>query len=205
MSKTLLLSLALVFAAFAGKALFNEAPLPSDEPAYALPAQHATAVLMQDPEFIGVDRCKICHRKEEDGEQFRIWEEGPHSKGFTVLATDEAKTIAAERGIDNPQTSDECLRCHVTAYNAPPEQLGSKYKVEDGVGCESCHGAGGDYYKKSTMEAITAGEIAPEEVGLNVPTEETCVQCHNDESPTFKGFDFEEYQAQIAHPIPESE
>ena len=29
-----------------------------------------------------------------------------------------------------------------------------------------------------------------------------CTQCHNDESPTFAGFDFEERKEEIVHPIP---
>jgi len=41
--------------------------------------------------------------------------------------------------------------------------------------------------------------------GLVVPTEETCTACHNDTSPTCKGFDFAEYSAKIAHPIPATE
>ena len=72
------------------------------------------------------------------------------------------------------------------------------------VGCESCHGAGGNYYKKSTMKSITSGEIDGATVGLVKPTEETCVSCHNEESPTFKGFDFTEYSEKISHPIPDA-
>ena len=41
--------------------------------------------------------------------------------------------------------------------------------------------------------------------GLVIPTEETCTVCHNDGSPTFKGFDFAEYSAKIAHPNPAAE
>ncbi|MBT8401351.1 MAG: cytochrome c family protein [Rhodothermia bacterium] len=163
-----------------------------------------TAVLVvEDVEFTGAAKCKTCHRKPESGEQYPKWEEGPHSKAFMTLASDEAKAIAAERGIDNPQESAECLQCHVTAYDAPAELLGAKYSVEEGVGCESCHGAGGNYYKKSTMKSITAGEIEGSSVGLVTPSEATCTGCHNENSPTFKGFDFEEYSAKIAHPIPE--
>jgi hypothetical protein len=38
-----------------------------------------------------------------------------------------------------------------------------------------------------------------------MPTAETCHGCHNEESPTFKDFNFEERVAQIAHPYPESD
>jgi len=153
--------------------------------------------------FIGVARCKTCHRKPEVGEQFRIWEESAHSKAYQTLASEEAKAIGAKKGIENPQTADECLKCHVTGHGVAAEFLGPKYDIADGVGCESCHGPGGDYYKKATMEAAYKGEIKPESVGLVIPTEETCTGCHNEESPTFKSFNFEEMAKKIAHPIPE--
>lgn len=196
MNKTLFSFIALVPLVFAGTILTIEAPPPGEDHPYTF---------IEDREFRGVDGCKTCHRKPEQGEQFRIWEESPHSKAYDVLAGDEAKAIAAERGIDTPQESGECLKCHVTAYGVDESLLGSKYKITDGVGCESCHGAGGDYYKKSTMEGISAGEIDPASVGLIHPTEEVCVTCHNDESPTFEGFNFEEAKEKIAHPVPPKE
>jgi hypothetical protein len=38
--------------------------------------------------------------------------------------------------------------------------------------------------------------------GLVIPDEQVCIKCHNEESPDFKGFDFDEYFAKIAHPDP---
>jgi len=153
--------------------------------------------------FIGVARCKTCHRKPESGGQFGIWEASAHSKAYATLASEEAKAIGAKKGIDNPQTSDECLKCHVTGHGVAAELLGPKYDIADGVGCESCHGAGGDYYKKATMVGLYKGEIEPASVGLVMPTAETCTGCHNEGSPTFDGFDFDEMVKKIAHPIPE--
>ncbi len=195
MSKLLVLSIALVTLAFSGKAYFAEAPEGEHSSSHAF---------LQQREFIGVDKCKTCHRKAEDGEQYRLWQEGPHAKAYTVLATAKAKEYGAARGIDNPQTSGECLQCHVTAYGVDAKYLGEKYTVEDGVGCESCHGAGGDYYKKSTMEGITKGTISAESVGLIQPSEQLCRGCHNEKSPGFKGFNFEEAKKKIAHPIPKA-
>jgi len=153
--------------------------------------------------FIGVARCKTCHRKPASGEQFRIWEESAHSKAYVTLASAEAKEIGAKKGIENPQTADACLKCHATGSGVAAEFLGPKHDIADGVGCESCHGAGQDYYKKSTMVLIYKGELDPVSVGLVVPTEATCKGCHNEESPTFKGFNFEESWKKIAHPTPE--
>lgn len=200
-SFTLLAPVLIVVAGFAIVAASHQHPVTEVGADLLGNVEPVTAV--QESQFIGASRCRTCHRKEEAGAQYPKWEESAHAQAYMTLASDEAKAIAAEKGIENPQASGECLQCHVTAYGVPAERLGEKYSMEEGVGCESCHGAGGDYYKKSTMESITSGEIEGSSVGLVTPDSETCVQCHNEKSPTFEGFNFEEYAAKIAHPIPE--
>jgi hypothetical protein len=152
--------------------------------------------------FTGAAKCKTCHKSVEQGEQYRLWTESAHAKAYEVLASDEAKAVAKERGIANPQEAAECLRCHVTGQGIAAEFLGPKYTVTEGVSCESCHGAGGDYDPKKTMEGITAGTIDGATVGLAMPTEATCTGCHNKESPSFKGFDFKTASEKIKHPLP---
>jgi len=152
--------------------------------------------------FVGADGCKLCHKSAKSGNQYGIWLEGPHAQAYEVLGSDAAKAIAAEKGLEgSPQELDECLRCHVTAHGVDPARLEKKYRPTDGVGCESCHGPGDGYKGKSTMESRELSVAA----GLIIPTAETCTTCHNEESPTFKGFDFDEYFAKIAHPTPAKE
>lgn len=153
--------------------------------------------------YIGATKCKTCHKKPEVGEQFPLWEKSQHAQAYDTLASDEAKEIAKAKGIDNPQEADACLKCHVTGHGVKAELLGTKYDKTQGVTCESCHGPGGDYYKKKTMVAIMSGEIDGATVGLMMPDEKTCTKCHNDESPTFESFDFKEMSKKIAHPMPE--
>ena len=38
--------------------------------------------------------------------------------------------------------------------------------------------------------------------GLLIPDEATCLECHNEQSPTYREFDFEKRWAEIAHPYP---
>lgn len=159
----------------------------------------------QAREFVGAGKCKTCHKSEKQGKQYPIWQESKHAKAYETLASDEAKAIAAEKGIDNPQAAGECLKCHIDAYGVDASLLGKKYAKEEGVSCESCHGAGGDYWKKATMTAITAGELDGATVGLIKPTEKTCKKCHNEESPSYKPFNYEEMYAKIAHPVPAAE
>lgn len=153
-------------------------------------------------QYIGSEKCKLCHKTEAQGQQYVLWSQSEHAKAYTMLAGEEAKAVAKKLGIEDPQKSDKCLKCHVTAFGVAAELLGPKYTKEEGVGCEACHGAGGDYNKKATMEGITRGEIAAASVGLVIPSEKVCVGCHNQESPTFKAFKYDEMAKKIAHPLP---
>lgn len=149
-------------------------------------------------QYVGASKCKVCHKSEAKGDQYGKWEASKHSKAFADLASEQALTIAKEKGIDNPQTSDQCLVCHVTAFSAPADEKADSYDQAEGVGCESCHGPGSDYKKMTVMKDRDAAMAA----GLVMPTEETCVGCHNEKSPTFKSFDFAEAVKVIAHPYP---
>jgi len=170
--------------------------------AVAFVASMAAPAFADDNSYIGVGGCKMCHKKEATGDQFGQWSESAHAGAYATLGTDAAKETAAKAGVEgNPQEAAECLKCHVTAAGVDAAMLGKKYAVEDGVGCESCHGPGSGYKSTKVMkdhDAAVAG-------GLVIPTVETCTGCHNDESPTFKGFDVDEYVAMGAHPIPSSE
>ena len=158
----------------------------------------------EKPQYIGVDGCAKCHKRKSTGNQLGKWQEAKHSKAYATLATPEAKKIAAEKGIADPQKDGKCLKCHVTAHGvdaaliaAPAE--GKKGLVqEDGVGCESCHGPGSLYKPRKVMKDREASIAA----GMTVPDEKTCEKCHNKESPTFKEFKFEEMWEKIKHPNP---
>ncbi len=131
--------------------------------------------------YVGVDLCKICHKKKELGDQYDVWANTAHSKAFYILGTPEAREIAANLGINDPQQSGTCLRCHSTCHVLTEEEVATDLRHEDGVQCESCHGAGEDYSYKKVMKNIEQAEIN----GLIMPTEDTCRRCHNPESPTW--------------------
>lgn len=153
-------------------------------------------------QYVGVKKCSMCHKSEAKGNQFGKWQESAHSKAFEVLATDKALAIGKEKGLKTaPQEAPECLKCHVTGYGKPAETFAATFAKEDGVGCESCHGPGSDYMSMKVMKDVEAAKAA----GLILPDEKTCTGCHNEESPTFKGFDFKKSAAVIAHPYPKKE
>ena len=178
----------------------------------ALPARADDDSKTRESEFIGANKCKTCHRKQAIGDQYGIWAKSKHAGAFKTLAGDKAAEWAAEAGVEDPQTDERCVRCHVTAYGVPESRLARTFDPKLGVQCEACHGAGSGYRKKKIMAdrelAISKGLISP-------PKEEGCRDCHNDKSPAWKpdrytlsdgtkvGFDFEQAKKAIEHPVPE--
>lgn len=150
--------------------------------------------------YVGTKTCGICHKKDETGNQLAKWQAGPHAKAFETLATDKAKEVGKKLGIDDPQKSGKCLKCHSTAYNFTEAVATEKIKVEDGVTCESCHGPGKKYMAKATME----DRAKAIEAGLVHPATESCKLCHNADNPTAKPFDEKAAVEKIAHPNPKA-
>ncbi len=169
-----------------------------------------SAVERDASNYVGVKTCGICHKKDESGNQLAVWQASPHAKAFELLSTPEAKAVGAKVGVDNPQTSGKCLKCHSTAYNFTESVATEKIKPEDGVVCESCHGPGKKFMTKSTMEDHAKAVAA----GLVYPASQSCTLCHNDQNPAWKadryttkdgkkvGFDYEQAFEKIKHPDP---
>lgn len=156
-----------------------------------------SALMAQNFKYIGAPKCKMCHMKPAKGEQYNIWLKGPHANAMKTLASEESKKIAAEKGIADPTTDPACIKCHSTVGHID-KGLVAGIKITEGVSCESCHGPGSMYKGASVMKNR---EMAMKK-GLILPTEEVCKMCHNEESPTYKPFNYEEKVAMIAHPDP---
>lgn len=138
----------------------------------------------QDWQYIGAAKCKMCHNKSTTGAQYKQW-----------LGTKHAKAMESLKGDEKEDPS--CLKCHSTAGHAEPGLIRT-LKVDEGVSCETCHGPGSGYKSNSVMKSREKS-IAK---GLIIPDEALCKTCHNEESPHYKGFNYEEYLEQIAHPNP---
>jgi len=148
--------------------------------------------------LIGTSKCNVCHKSEKRGNQAAVWEASAHAKAYETLASDASMAIAKEMGIEDPQAAAECLVCHTTQGFLGEVELDpkGKYAVEEGVGCEACHGAGSEYKSNKVMQDPELSKAA----GLITPDEEQCLKCHNEKSPTYQEFVFKERWAAIAHP-----
>jgi hypothetical protein len=159
--------------------------------------------------YIGAEKCKNCHSSDASGNQFAAWQKADHSKAFERLASDEAKKVAKEKGIDDPQKSDKCLKCHTTAFGLAADAIKKGFDPKQGVQCETCHGPGDAHMKARFAAAADAkpGEVQkiPEGEIISKIDQKTCLVCHNDESPTFKPFCFYERLAKIQHFDPRKE
>jgi hypothetical protein len=142
------------------------------------------SLMAQEYEYVGVKKCKMCHNKPATGAQYKQWSETPH-------ATTMDRLVGEERN------DPKCLKCHSTAGGVNPDLIIS-LTVEEGVSCESCHGPGSKYFPNAIMKSREKSLAN----GMIIPDEKTCLACHNEESPHYKGFNYEEYNAKILHPIP---
>jgi len=151
--------------------------------------------------YIGVSKCKMCHSSDAKGNQYKIWSESAHAKAYDTLASEAAKKTAERVGLKtDPQKSAECLKCHVAGFGVKDDLKVESFNIANGVQCENCHGAGNDYKGLSTMKDRQKAQ----EAGLVIPTKETCLKCHNPESPNYKEFNYDAYYKKIAHPMPKS-
>lgn len=164
----------------------------------------------KEPELVGAKKCKKCHNKKSTGKQYSVWKNAKHAKSFELLATDAAKEVAKKLGIEDPQKSGKCLKCHATAYFFTEATVSKKISTSEGVSCESCHGPGSLYKKKKIMKDREKAIAS----GLYPHPEKACVKCHNQESPTWKndrytlkdgskvGFAHDQVWEKFAHPNP---
>lgn len=136
-----------------------------------------------EPTFVGVNKCKICHKSEKSGNQYGKWKDGKHSQAYQDVVGKDAK----------------CLKCHSPYEEDKPELK------EDGVGCEACHGAGSKYKSYSIMKDRDAAV----KNGLRVlDTDEQkialCLQCHGSNPyHEITEFNLKEFWEKIKHPKPE--
>lgn len=162
-------------------------------------------------EYVGSKKCRKCHNKE-----YKSWKETAKAKTLEPLKPGQASEAKQKHNLDPAKdyTKDEgCLACHSTGFGQPggyfvpdtaDEAAVKKAKKLEGVGCESCHGPGSAYNKvfeeiKKSKRMYKVEEVYA--VGLTKIEESTCTGCHNEKSPTFESFNYEEQKDKGLHEV----
>lgn len=157
----------------------------SNAPILALPAEERQRVLAErgvgrreallpaQSDHVGSDACRSCHPAEH-----ATWAEGPHARAGITL-----------RGTRRP-TDASCLRCHTTGFGRsggfPSGGALSEHADLARVGCESCHGAGGEHVKPDSRkrgDIVSLGDKCDSCVVLQI-----CGACHDEANDP--GFEF---------------
>ena len=103
---------------------------------------------------------------------------GSHSRAFAVLASPRGQAIAAKLDIGSATSAGECLGCHADPAYAGK---GPRWHVEDGVGCEACHGGAQNWLSSHYAVGQThASNVAKGLYPLDQPRAraEKCLDCH---------------------------
>lgn len=112
--------------------------------------------------------------------EFAIWQESdPHARAYEILKSPASQKIARNLGLGDATKAGVCLDCH--ASNTPIANRGEKFQIEDGVGCESCHG--GSELWISSHASSTAVHADSVSKGLYptpdpVARAKLCLTCH---------------------------
>ncbi|MBW2291142.1 MAG: redoxin domain-containing protein [Deltaproteobacteria bacterium] len=133
-------------------------------------------VLPKNADYVGSNACQSCHPSE-----FQTWADSPHSRATDTL---ESKGKADDAG---------CLKCHTTgmgrAGGFPKDGKGADPGLEDlaSVGCESCHGPGGNHIAPSAKKLGTIVSLADKCDSCAIL--QICGSCHDEANDA--GFEFE--------------
>ncbi len=147
------------------------------------------------PHYVGSQACRECHLGDEHGNQYMQWVTSRHASAYWRLATDWAKLLAsfrpAYRDVTEPISEKRCLLCHITVAQDPEALAAGSYRIEEGVGCEVCHGPGSLYMDPEIMsdreQFLAHGGVVPDET--------TCLRCHRNP----ERFDFATWWPKIDH------
>jgi hypothetical protein len=139
----------------------------------------------------GVATCAgpLCHAATQPGPhavsqtEYFVWREQGgelrHAKAYDALFDERSRRIARNLGLSKPAHQEAlCLDCH--ADNVPSARRGPRFQLEDGVGCEACHGGSGRWLKPHDSGLPHAENLA---LGM-YPTDEPvaraelCLSCH---------------------------
>lgn len=133
--------------------------------ALALPATESPRILETPGSFVGSLGCKSssCHGGAgPKRSQYLTWtQKDYHTKAAVILLNARSDRIAESLGMTaagapNPAaTNSRCTICHSPFQSLPSHRLSSTARSDEGVSCESCHGAAGGWLRGHTRKDWT--------------------------------------------------
>jgi hypothetical protein len=113
------------------------------------------------------------------GNEYVIWStRDKHHDAYKVLTQEPALRMARALGMPDAAHQQLCLDCH--ADNVPAAERGPGFHIEDGVGCEACHGGAsgwlGIHISGATHQQNVSAGLYPTE--QPVARAERCLSCH---------------------------
>jgi hypothetical protein len=209
--KTILLSLGAAGVAVGLLQSLLAQDVPTTRSATLLPAlspdQPASVIETNTPQarsrFTGTGSCSAvaCHggvgRKDcatgSDGEiwrsEYTVWiTDDPHSRAYSVLFNDTARTIARNMAgggkVIDAWQDKRCLACHSLPRSEREFAETARFNA-DGVGCESCHGPAANWLGEHTTTSWKLLDAHTKEQNYQfrntknlVSRTETCLGCH---------------------------
>lgn len=104
----------------------------------------------------------------------------PHARAYATLLSDRSLEIARRLGLPNAHEAAECLDCHT--HHVPAGLRGPRFQLDDGIGCEACHGAAGNWLAShyDTPRVPRADNLARGMLALEDPAVRAgvCLGCH---------------------------
>lgn len=139
---------------------------------------------------MGVATCSnsVCHGATQPFKESNVWqnefgrwqEYDPHAtRAYQALQGAEGQAIARKLGLGDATQAQACLDCH--ADNVPASMRGERFQIDDGVGCEACHGGAEQWLSSHADKGVSHADNLAK--GL-YPTEdpvkraELCLSCH---------------------------
>jgi len=124
--------------------------------------------------YVGSPACQSCHPAEYD-----TWSKSSHARAIDALVRKDKSS------------ESDCLKCHTTGFGRtggfPVGEKVDAHPALVGVGCESCHGPGGDHVKEGSQKVgtiVSLGDKCDSCVILQI-----CGSCHD--AANDAGFEFE--------------
>src|SRR2546421_619717 len=146
--RSFLVLVLLVSVTLAVRTLLRRAPIWAEGPAPVPVLRSGGSALKRELQGTASCSASVCHGGSAIGQRLSeatTWRAlDPHARAYDTLLISESQAIAKNMWGDKLSAHEAplCLNCHV---HPSYERARPNFRKEDGVGCESCHGAAQDW------------------------------------------------------------